>query len=168
MLSAKQFIGCLVVGTIALSCSKTTTFDVKGDPGVKFFTNITSPGNAPQNSINYSVVNIPIAPPGFGLMNLSANIPATVKFPVYATSPVSQDVTIQAALDTSLITKYNAQYNTNYLPFPAGILKTDGLAAHILKGTTTSADSITIATDLTSINQLTGLAYMAPVKLTTI
>jgi len=167
MLVTKNSIGFLVICVVLFSCKKSTTYDVIGDPGVKFFTNISSPGNAPQNSISYSAVNIPNPPPGFGLSNLSVTIPAAIKIPVFATSPVSQDATIQAVLDTTLIAKYNAANNTNYLPFPAGMLKTDGLAAHIMKGTTTSADSITIATDLVSVNTLTGTAYMAPIKLST-
>jgi hypothetical protein len=164
----KNSIGFLMISAVLFSCKKTTTDDMIGDPGVKFFTNITSPGNAPQNSISYSAVNVPNPLPGFGLSNLSVSIPSVIKFPVFATSPVSADVTVQAQLDTSLVAKYNAAYNTSYLPFPAGILKTDNLAAHILKGTSTSADSISIPTDLLTVNTLTGTAYMAPVKLTSV
>jgi hypothetical protein len=168
MLVAKNIIGFLVISMALFSCKKSTSYDMVGDPGVKFFTNITSPANAPQNSISYSAINIPNPPPGFGLSNLSVTIPAVIKFPVFATSAVSQDVIIQAMLDTSLIAKYNAANNTAYLPFPAGMLKTDGLAAHIMKGTSTSADSITIATDLVGVNTLTGTAYMAPIKLSAV
>jgi hypothetical protein len=163
----KIFTGYLVIALVFLSCKKNESFDIKGDPEVRFFTNTTSFGNAPQNSINYSVINYPDVA-GSGLINLSANIPATVKFAVFATKPVSEDVMIGAELDNSLIAEYNALHNTKYMAFPAGILNTTGLTAHITKGTTTSADSITVTTDVTGINVLSEKAYMAPIKLTTV
>jgi len=167
MLNNKYFIGCLLLATVFSSCSKTDSYDIQGDPEVKFFTSNTSAGNAPQNAISYSVVNIPNVSAG-GLQNLSTTMPATIKFPVYATKPVSKDVVIGAQLDTSLIAKYNAANNTNYASFPAGVLTADGLMAHIINGTTTSADSIAINTDLAALNTLTGTAYMAPIRLTTV
>ncbi len=139
-----------------------------GDPGVKFFANITAPGNAPQNSLNYGVVNIPNSA-GSGLLNLSYTLPAAVKFPVYASQPISQDVTISAVLDTTLIAAYNAAHNTTYKAFPAGILRTDTtLSAHIARNSTMSYDSITINTNPTNLNMMTGKTYMAPIRLTTI
>src|SRR4051812_7606242 len=108
MLVSKRFIAIFALSAALASCKKTTPYDITGDATVKFFTNITAPGNAPQNSLNYNAVNVPIAAPGFGLANLSHNIPSVIKFPVFASSPVSQDVTIQAVLDTSMVIKYNA------------------------------------------------------------
>lgn len=150
-----------------VSCTKSAAPDIQGDPQVKFFTNVTSPGNAPQNAVVYGAVNVPNTA-GSGLTNLSSTIPTTIKIPVFASLPVGKDVSISAQLDNSLITAYNTANNTNYAPFPAGILHTDNLVAHISKGTTTSSDSISIATDLTGLNGLTGQIYMAPIKLTTI
>lgn len=167
MLAAKYFTGCMVAVSLLLSCSKNNSYDVKGDPEVKFYTNNTSSGNTPGNSINYGFVNVPDVA-GSGLINLSTTIPAAIKFPVLATKPVSSDVTIGAELDNSLIAAYNASHNTNYVAFPAGILNTAGLAAHIMKNATSSADSITINTDLATLNTLTEKAYMAPIKLTTV
>lgn len=167
MLTIKYFTGCLIVTSLFLSCSKSDSADIKGDTDVKFFTNNTAPGSAPDNSINYNAVNIPNVA-GVGLVNLSNNVPAAIKFPVYATKPVSDEVTIKAELDNSLIAKYNADHGTNYVEFPAGLLNTSGLTARILKNTTTSADSITIASDVALLNTLTGKAYMAPIKLTTV
>ena len=167
MSKLKYFTGCMMVAVSLLSCSKKDSYDVKGDVAVKFFTNNESLGNAPQNSISYNVVNIPNAA-GAGLVNLSATIPAAIKFPVFATKPVSQDVVIGAALDNSLIAKYNAENNTNYAPFPAGVLNAATLSAHIPAGATASSDSLTIAADLALLNTLTEQAYMAPVRLTTV
>jgi hypothetical protein len=152
---------------MVLSCKKESTYDVKGNPQVKFFTNNTASGNAPDNSISYNVVNIPDAA-GSGLVNLSNNLPAAIKFPVFATKAVSQDVVIGAELDNSLIEKYNAAHGTSYKPFPAGILKTTGLTAHLANGNSSSADSITIQTDLAAVNSMNEKTYMAPIKLTTV
>lgn len=167
MLKIKYFTGCLVVATVLLSCANSDSYDIKGDPTVRFFTNNPSPGNSPQNAINYSIVNIPNTA-GSGSLNLSTTIPATIKFPVLATRPISQDVVIGAELDNSLIATYNAAHNTNYAAFPADIFNTNGLVAHLLKGTSTSADSITIAANLTGINTLTEKAYLAPIRLTSV
>jgi hypothetical protein len=167
MLKTKYFFGYLAIGCLLLSCEKSTSYDVKGNPEVQFFTNNTASGNAPDNSISYNVVNIPDAASN-GLLNLSATFPAAVKFPVFATKPVSSDVTINAELDNSLIAAYNSSHGTNYKEFPAAILKTTGLMAHIAQGKTTSSDSIAIVTDLSTINTLSEKAYMAPIKLTTV
>lgn len=167
MLNNKFLIGCVVMGSVLFSCKKKEHYDITGDPAVKFFTNNESPGNAPQNSINYAVVNIPAAT-GTDLVNLSTTMPAAIKFPVLATKPVSQDVVIGAVLDNSLIAEYNAAHNTNYESFPAGVLNTNSLAASIPKNASSSVDSITVAVDAASLNKLTEKAYMAPIKLTTV
>ncbi len=167
MLKTKYLIGYVMITSVLLSCTKSNSYDIKGETDVKFFANITSSGNAPQNSISYSVVNIPDASGG-GLLNLSATMPAAIKFPVFATRSVRQDVTIGAVLDTSLITVYNAAHGTNYKAFPAGMLNTDNLAAHILNGTGSSADSITITANSSGLNTLTDTTYMAPIMLTSV
>ena len=167
MSKIKYFIGCLMFTSVFLSCTKSDSYNIKGDPTVRFFTNNTSPGNSPQNAINYNLVNIPDVA-GSGLVNLLTTIPAAIKFPVFATKPVSKDVTIGAELDNSLIDAYNTAHQTTFAAFPAGILNTSGLAAHILAGTTSSSDSITIVPDLTVLNTLTGTSYVAPIKLTSV
>lgn len=167
MLKNKFFIKSLLVLTVIASCTKTESFDVKGDATVKFFTNNESPGNAPKNSINYNVVNIPNVG-GSGLVNLSSNVPSTIKFPVFATAEVPQDVEIGAEVDNAFLLGYNESHNTNYVEFPAGFLNTIGLTAHIPKGATRSTDSISITVDATKLNLLTGKAYMVPIKLSTV
>ena len=167
MLKIKYFIGCLLVASALISCSKSESPDIKGDTMVRFFTNNTSPGNSPQNAINYNVVNIPDVSSS-GLVNLSTTIPTAIKFPVFSTKEVWKDVTINAELDNTLIDAYNAANHTNYAPFPAGVLNTNGLNANILEGYTSSYDSITIVPDLTMLKMLTGVSYIAPIKLTTV
>lgn len=157
----------MLVIAVFVSCTKTESFDVKGDPTIKFFTNNESPGNAPKNSLNYSVVNIPDVA-GSGLANLSSNIPSTIKFPVFATAGVSQSVEIGAEVDNAFLMEYNESHNTNYAAFPTGFLNTIGLVAHIAQGATMSFDSISIAVDVTKLNLLTGKAYMVPIKLSTV
>lgn len=164
MSTLKYFIGCVAVAAF-LSCNKDESFDVKGDPDTVFFTNSESPGNMPVNSANYTVVNIP---DGAAWTNLSSTLPSNIKLAVFATKPVSQDVTISAQLDNSLIASYNAANNTDYKELPAGILNTQSLSARIAQGATTSVDSLTIAVDPANLKSLTEKAYMAPIKLTTV
>jgi hypothetical protein len=164
MLKTNYFIGCLAVAFSLFSCTKSKSYDIKGDPEVKFFTNTETSGNLIANSKNYSVINIPDVA-GSGLLNLSSTVPGTIQFPVFATKPVSKDVVVAAELDNSLVAAYNANYNTNYKPLPAGVFNTNGLIAHIMKDSTRSADSITIIVNAGSLNTLTEKAYMAPIRL---
>jgi hypothetical protein len=167
MLKTKYCFAYIAIVSVLLSCKKSETFDVTGNKQVKFFTNNTASGNAPDNSISYSVVNIPDVA-GNGLVNLSTNLPAAIKFPVFATRPVSQDVVIGAELDNSFIAKYNSAHGTSYAAFPAGVLNTTSLMAHLVSGNTSSTDSVTIQTNLALANSMSEKTYMAPIRLTTV
>jgi hypothetical protein len=166
MFKTKYIVVSLILIALFSSCKKEEKFDVEGDPEVKFFTNSTNSGDAPVNSMSFNVVNIPTA--GSALANLSHTFPNSIKIPVFATKPVSDDVTIGAELDNSLVAKYNESHGTSYTPFPTNILTTTNLNARIVKGATTSTDSLTIPIDLASLNALTEKTYMAPIKLTTV
>jgi len=163
----KYFTGCFVIAGMFLSCEKEQTFDITGDPEVKFFTNNANTGNAPANSISYGVVNYPDAVSS-GWLTLSTTMPVAIKIPVFASKPVSQEVVIGAELDNSLIEKYNAANNTSYVAFPSGVLNTGSLSARIPGGTAISADSISINSDTSRLKTLTEKMYMAPIKLTTV
>ncbi|MGC4103884.1 BT_3987 domain-containing protein [Ferruginibacter sp.] len=168
MLKIKYFTGCLALAVAFFSCKKSDSFDVVGDPTTKFFVdNNPTFANMPDNSISYAAVNIPNVA-GSGVVNLSTTVPAAIKFPVYASRAISMDVTINAELDTTLVAAYNASHNTKYAVFPAGILTTTGLVAHMSKGSSTSSDSITVPVDATKLGLLTLTAYMAPIKLTSL
>lgn len=167
MFKSKYLIAGLFLSSLFLSCKKDEKFDVKGEQEVKFFTNATNSGDAPVNSVSFAVTNIP-ASSGTGLTNLTTNFPSAVKLPVFATKPVSEEVTIGAQLDNSLVAKYNEKHGTNYAAFPDNVLNTSNLNAKILKGNTISMDSLTIPVDLTALNMLTEKAYLAPIKLTSV
>jgi hypothetical protein len=166
MLKLKYIIGCLAI-TVFFSCKKDDAADIKGNSENMFFTNNTNLGNMPGNSVSYSVVNIPDAA-STGWLNLSSGVPATIKIPLYATNPVSKDVTVTAEPDNSLVAVYNAANNTSYAQLPAGILNTQSLTAKILAGQTTSVDSFSIGVNPADLKTLTAPAYMVPVKLTTV
>jgi trimeric autotransporter adhesin len=166
MLKLKYIIGCMAI-TVLFSCKKDGSTDIKGNPETTFFTNSTNLGNMPGNSVSFPVVNIPDAASS-GWLNLSAGLPATIKIPVYATKPVSREVTIAGELDNSLVAAYNAANNTSYVELPAGILSTQSLSAKILEGQTTAADSFSIAVNPADLKTLTAPAYMAAVKLTAV
>ncbi|MET0393264.1 MAG: DUF1735 domain-containing protein [Chitinophagaceae bacterium] len=168
MLKAKYFTGCLLAATVFFSCKKDEIhYDVTGDTGTSFYTNNESPGNAPLNSLNYDVLNYPDVASS-GLLTLSSNVPAAIKFPVFSTKPVNENVEISAEVDNSLIAAYNEANNTSYTAFPAGVLTASNLTAHIAKGTARSADSITITSNPALLNTLSAKKYMLPIKLTTV
>jgi hypothetical protein len=158
------FLTMIAAGTL-VSCEKDDAADITGDPQVKFFTNLEALGNAPINSVSFAVVNIP---DGSNWVNLSTTLPDPVRIAVLASAPVSQEVTIGAGLDNSLIEKYNADHNTSYLPFPAGLLNTGTLSARIAAGATSSVDSISIPANTAILNTLTEKNYMAPIVLKTV
>lgn len=153
--------------TAMFSCKKDDTADIKGNPGTLFFTNSMNLGNMPGNSVSYSLVNIPDAASS-GWLNLSTTLPATIKIPLYASKPVSREVTVTAELDNSLIATYNMANNTSYVALPAGILTTQSLSARIAEGQTTSVDSFAIAVNAADLKTLTQPAYMAAFKLNTV
>lgn len=167
MSTPKYFVCCLLAAAVLASCRKKDSYDITGDPEVKFFTNEVSSGDAPQNSISYSVVNIPDVN-GPGWATLSTTMPDAIKFPVRASREVTEEVTISAELDNSLVEAYNEAHNTNYKPFPAGILNAQSLAAKIPAGASRSVDSITITVETANLHQLTEKAYMAPIRLTSV
>lgn len=162
----KYSIGCIALSAMLLACSKDKKYDIRGDKEVKFFFNNLALGNAPQNSISYNVANRPDATGA--IVNISHNFPETIKVPVYATRKVTDEVVVSAQLDNSLIAEYNAANNTAFEAFPEGVLSTSGLTARITKDMDYSTDSITIAVNQSLITSLTGKAYLAPVRLTSV
>lgn len=167
MRNYKYFIASVISSMMLFACSKSEPYDIVGEPEVKFFTRLESAGNAPQNSIIFNVSQIPNTA-GSGWVNLTNSVPAVIKFPVYSTKPLKEDVTIGAELDNSLIAKYNTANGTSYAAFPNGFLNTANLTANFAKDATATTDSISIITDGANVNNLTGKAYMAPIKLTTV
>lgn len=163
----KYSIGCVALSTMLLACSKDKKYDVRGDKEVKFFVNVTALGDAPQNSVSFNVANRPESS-GNGLVNISHNLPETIKIPVFATREVSEDVTITAQLDNSLIAGYNAAHDGSFEAFPDGFLNASNLTARITKGMTYSVDSLTIAVNQAAVTSLSGKAYLAPIRLTAV
>lgn len=149
------------------ACSKEERYDVEGDPEVKFFTNNGALGNAPQNSLSFQVINYP-DPAGTDFLNLTTSLPNVIKFPVFATRGVSQDVEINAVLDNSLVAAYNRQHNTEYEVLPESMLNPGPLTARFVKGSTVSNDSISLPLTLAGLHQLSAPAYMAAVKLSAV
>lgn len=154
-----------MLGAVLLlaACKKEGAYDITGDPEIKFFTNNEAPGNAPINSLNYWVVNIPA---GNGWQNLSTTLPEQIKIPVFATRPVPETVDISAEIDNSLIASYNSRHNTDFKALPAGVINPGSFTATIQQGQTISSDSITIPAIHTDLGALTEVAYMVPVRLT--
>lgn len=166
MLKLKYIIGYMAM-TAIFSCKKDDTADIKGGADTIFFTNNANLGNLPGNSVNYPLVNIPDAASS-GWLNLSSGVPATIKIPVYASKPVSREVTITGTVDNSLVANYNAAKKTTYVALPSGILNTQTLSARIEEGKTTATDSISIGVNAADLKTLTEPAYMAAIKLSSV
>jgi hypothetical protein len=160
MLKLKYMIGCMAM-TMVFSCKKDDAADIKGSSDTIFFTNNANLGNLPGNSVSYPLVNIPDAASS-GWLNLSSGAPSTIKIPVYASKPVTREVTITGTVDNSLVATYNAAKNTSYVALPAT------LTARIQEGKTTATDSISIGVNAADLKTLTEPAYMAAIKLSSV
>lgn len=164
----KYSIGCIVLSTMLLACSKDEKYDIRGNKETRFFLNNMGFGNRPGNSISYNVLNRPDGNTG-AVINMSTTLPEVIKFPVFATHKVTDEVVISAELDNSLIAQYNAGNNTSYEAFPDGFLNTANLSARIARDMDYSVDSITIpVASVANVTALTGAAYMAPIRLTSV
>ncbi len=155
-------VSSLAFCLLLLSCSKKDNYDIKGNPDIIIFTNNLAAGNDPVNSIRYGVVNRPDAG---NIVNLETTMPSDIRIAVYATRPVSQDISIEAELAEELIADYNATHGTGFQAFPTGMLNADNLRARISAGMSYSSDSLSLGVNLGMLSSLTGTAYMAPIRL---
>lgn len=77
----------------------------------------------------------------------------------------SQDISVSFALDTTLISTYNAAHGTNYLPLPDKSYKLSGLSV-VIKAGQTGSSALTLSVLAKQLNS--GTKYMLPVKMSSI
>ncbi|WP_423126563.1 BT_3987 domain-containing protein [Gaoshiqia sp. Z1-71] len=140
------------------SCSEDETFDVTGATENKVYINTYawSPANTPKNTFMYKVTNTPIG-------SIIANTDQIeVKFGVQCTHVAPENLRVKFETDQSLISE-------GYMALPNGVtLSMDKTELIIPKGTTKSADSITLSIDSDKLNLLAVATYMVPVKIASV
>src|ERR1700754_1862891 len=62
------------------------------------------------------------------------NLPSSINVTASATGIVTQDITVNFAVDTSLVSTYNAQVSGNYFAAPAGSYTVSATSGVIKKG----------------------------------
>ncbi|MNK06817.1 F5/8 type C domain protein [compost metagenome] len=158
---------CIIASLFAVvavfqSCSKKETFDVTGDTENRIF--INSEGRSSlvnlKNSFTYTIQHT--------VESSTSNADILAKFPVQSTKPVSSAVTVNAEIDNSLVTAYNAANNVSYEQLPSGVVTLTKMSATIEQGSSISSDQILVSVDPSKFAELTAAAYLLPVKLSSI
>lgn len=151
-----------VIVVVFQSCSKKETYDVTGDTETRIF--INSEGRSSlanlKNSFTYTIEHT--------VEGSTSNADIQAKFPVLSTKPVSSAVTVNAEIDNSLVTAYNAANNTSYQTLPNGFATLTKMSATIAEGSSISSDQILVSIDQAKFAALTAPAYLIPVKLSSI
>lgn len=91
------------------------------------------------------------------------NTPSSYGVTASATGKVTQDITVNFAVDTSLVKAYNAQVDANYYAAPAGSYTISGNTGVIKAGTNVSAP-VTVQVTSTA-NLVDGRSYIIPVTI---
>lgn len=91
------------------------------------------------------------------------NTPSSYGVTASATGKVTQDITVNFAVDTSLVSVYNAQVDANYYAAPAGSYTISGNTGVIKAGTNVSAP-VTVQVTSTA-NLIDGRSYIIPVTI---
>ncbi|MEL7587183.1 MAG: DUF1735 domain-containing protein [Prolixibacteraceae bacterium] len=145
----------MIGGLLIQSCNDDEQFDVTGSRENKVYLNIQSwgPVDAPKNSVVFNVTNTPV-----GSIIANADKIET-KFAVQCTHAAASDIVVRFEIDNSLIAD-------GYSALPNGVTVTmDKSELVIPKGSTVSADSITVSVGNDNLGLLTTGQYMAPVKI---
>src|ERR1700748_1937402 len=92
-----------------------------------------------------------------------ANTPASIDVTASATCLVSRDITVNFAVDTSLVTAYNKEVSGNYYAAPAGSYTLSTSSGVITTGTNVSSP---VTVTLVSTDSLvSGRPYLIPVTI---
>lgn len=92
------------------------------------------------------------------------DVPSTYPITVSSTKKVDADVNLTVAIDTTLVSKYNAANGTNYYAIPEGAAKLDGSNLTIKAG-----EAISSATNVEMVSTdkfADGRTYLIPVTIT--
>ncbi len=151
-----------VIVSVFQSCSDKETFDVTGDTETRIFINSEGRNSLVnlKNSFTYTIQHT--------TEGSTSDVAIQAKFPVLSTKPVSSSVTVNAEVDNSLVTAYNAANNVSYERLPNGAVTLTKMSATIDQGSSVSSDQILVSIDQAKFAQLTAAAYLIPIKLSSI
>ena len=146
------FCGAVLLGATALTgCSDNDSFDVFGDSH-----NLVYVDQAASNVKECTLYRTPVGV--FGDADAEWNVRLQ-----YA---IGDSLTVTAAADTSLVSKYNEEHNTEYVSMPADVLKALVVTpAGISKGGNSSAAKLRVSIPESARASLTAKDYVLPVRL---
>lgn len=136
-----------------LSCNENETFDVMGNPNALFFFK----ENQSTNSFKFKIINTPESSSGDKIK---------VKVPVRSTRLAQTDITVTAAVNSSLVESYNSSHGTEYLAFPEELADMTKASVTIPAGSFISVDSLLLEVPENKSIKLSAADYLLPLKLT--
>lgn len=108
-----------------------------------------------DDEVHGMIAHTPVGPIG----NVSINLPAFVS----QAAKVGVNATI--TVDNSLVQEYNAEYGTNYIAAPNGVLNIENGSVTIAQGETTSATNFKASIPADKMAQLTNPQYIIPLRI---
>ncbi len=144
--------GAMMLGAAALAaCSDDEKYDVTGDPGNLVYVD--------QGASNVTECTLYRTPAGnYG--DLEAQLSARLQY------TVADSVTVTAVADTTLVSAFNAEHETQYATLPADVLRAIEITpAGISAGSNVASAAVHVAIPESARGTLTAEGYVLPVRL---
>lgn len=144
--------GAMMLGAAALAaCSDDEKYDVTGDPGNLVYVD--------QGASNVTECTLYRTPAGnYG--DLEARLSARLQY------TVSDSVTVTAVADTSLVSAFNTEHETQYASLPADVLRAiEVTPAGISAGSNVASAAVHVSIPESARGTLTAEGYVLPVRL---
>ncbi len=144
--------GAMMLGAAALAaCSDDEKYDVTGDPG-----NLVYVDQGASNVTECTLYRTPAGNYGDLETQLSARLQYTV----------ADSVTVTAVADTTLVSAFNAEHETQYATLPADVLRAIEITpAGISAGSNVASAAVHVAIPESARGTLTAEGYVLPVRL---
>ncbi len=144
--------GAMMLGAAALAaCSDDEKYDVTGDPG-----NLVYVDQGASNVTECTLYRTPAGNYGDLETQLSARLQYTV----------ADSVTVTAVADTTLVSAFNAEHETQYATLPADVLRAIAITpAGISAGSNVASAAVHVAIPESARGTLTAEGYVLPVRL---
>ncbi len=144
--------GAMMLGAATLAaCSDDEKYDVTGDPGNLVYVD--------QGASNVTECTLYRTPAGnYG--DLEAQLSARLQY------TVADSVTVTAVADTTLVSAFNAEHETQYATLPADVLRAIEITpAGISAGSNVASAAVHVAIPESARGTLTAEGYVLPVRL---
>lgn len=89
----------------------------------------------------------------------------SIDHPAFVSQAAKVGVTATITVDNSLVQEYNAEYGTNYLAAPNGVLNIENGSVTIAQGETSSSTNFKAAIPADKMAQLTNPQYIIPLRI---